>query len=237
MRFPHFGHAGDERVVGILLLAFQLFEKRCILRPPVRVEKKDAVSEFLPRRTEHNASERGDANAAGREHSCALDVVMESEIARRTLNLNHGAKRNALCPRLNAVSRSRVATINVSSRGSLAIEKPRVFPSASISAEASRVMSRNCPTWNAQPDGFPKRKAIVPSAMSCRLTNLQVIVAAVAVVLMSASSNLSWRTFLPIEGFAPNDTIKQPRSKRHQYAIRILLFLFFNLLESRTFVH
>src|SRR5665213_571231 len=76
-------------------------------------------------------------------------------------------------PRLNAVSRIRVATIKVSSCGALAIKKLRTFPSESVSEGSSKVISRYWPALNVQPDGFSNRKAMVPSATSLRSFSLQ----------------------------------------------------------------
>src|ERR1035437_9126322 len=74
--------------------------------------------------------------------------------------------------RLNAVLRIRVATIRVSSWGALAMENVRVFPSASVAAGLSKVMSRNWPALNVQFDGFSERNEVVSSATSALLTSL-----------------------------------------------------------------
>src|SRR5665213_3603798 len=86
--------------------------------------------------------------------------------------------------RLNAVSRIRVATIRVSSLGPLAIEKLRTLPSESVSGGSSKVMSRYWPALNAQLAGRSKRKAIVPSAISCRLKSLAVVSEGIGVVVI-----------------------------------------------------
>jgi len=74
--------------------------------------------------------------------------------------------------RLNAVSRIRVVNTNSFSNGGLAMEKVRVFPSASVSGGTVSVTSANCPALKLNPEGFSKWKAIVPSATSTRLNNL-----------------------------------------------------------------
>jgi len=48
------------------------------------------------------------------------------------------------------------------------MEKPRVFPSASVSGGSSRVMSTNWPAWDDQPVGLAKWKEIVRSATISR---------------------------------------------------------------------
>ena len=50
---------------------------------------------------------------------------------------------SVLNTRLKAVLRIRVAIMSVSSKGALAIEKPRVLPSASVSPGFSNVISMN----------------------------------------------------------------------------------------------
>src|ERR1017187_93223 len=70
--------------------------------------------------------------------------------------------------RLNTVSRMRVATMTLFSYGALAIVNVRVFPSASVSEGARRVISIAWPASNVQPGGFSKWKAMVPSAISWR---------------------------------------------------------------------
>lgn len=74
--------------------------------------------------------------------------------------------------RLNAVSRVRVANINWFSKGELAIENVRVFPSESVSGGFSSVTSADCPGLKSNCNGFSKWKAIVPSAISTRFNNL-----------------------------------------------------------------
>src|SRR5258708_13675290 len=74
--------------------------------------------------------------------------------------------------RLNAVSRMRVVNINWFSNGELAIEKVRVFPSESVSGGLDSVTSADCPVFQSNSEGFSKWKAIVPSATSTRLSNL-----------------------------------------------------------------
>jgi hypothetical protein len=74
--------------------------------------------------------------------------------------------------RLNAVSRMRVVNINWFSKGGLAIEKVRVFPSASVSGGLESVRSADCPGLKSNREAFSKWKAMVPSATSTRLNNL-----------------------------------------------------------------
>lgn len=61
-----------------------------------------------------------------------------------------------LSTRLNAVSRMRVAMVICSSKGALAIENVRIFPSASVSGGSSNVKSSDCPGVNWNPCGFSK---------------------------------------------------------------------------------
>src|SRR5437870_3893068 len=58
--------------------------------------------------------------------------------------------------RLNAVSRMRVANINWFSKEGLAIEKVRVFPSASVSGGLNNVTSADCPGLKSNCGGFWK---------------------------------------------------------------------------------
>src|SRR5260370_41087970 len=74
--------------------------------------------------------------------------------------------------RLNAVSRMRVAKVSWFSKEGLAIEKVRVFPSASVSGGLDNVRSADCPGLKSKCGGFSKWKAMVPSATSTRPNNL-----------------------------------------------------------------
>src|ERR1035441_5990649 len=82
------------------------------------------------------------------------------------------------------------------------MENVRVFPSASVSAGSSRVISRNWPALNVQFEGFSKRNAIVRSATSCLLTSLDRITGAALVVAMRSASRSSDRARLkcPVRG-------------------------------------
>ncbi len=82
MRLLHFGHATDELIVRILRFQSpQFIEKRSVLRPAVRVEKDDSMRMLLPRRLEHHAAERRDADAPRQEYRRSLNIVMQSQVA------------------------------------------------------------------------------------------------------------------------------------------------------------
>jgi hypothetical protein len=61
-----------------------------------------------------------------------------------------------LSERLKAVSRILVVKSDSFSNGGLAMEKVRVFPSASVSGGSMRVTSANCPAVKLNPEGFSK---------------------------------------------------------------------------------
>src|ERR1017187_2441120 len=125
---------------------------------------------------------------------------------------------------LNAVSRIRVATIRVSSLGPLAIEKLRTLPSESVSGGSSKVMSRYWPALNAQLVGRSKRKAIVPSAISCRLKRLAVVIGGVATtVICSFSSSMSilWAILLDVD-VDGQVSFRHPRYKPRESYPRLL---------------
>ena len=71
-------------------------------------------------------------------------------------------------------------------------------------------MSRYWPALNAQLAGRSKRKAIVPSATSCRLKSLAVVIGGVAtVVICSFSSSLSiLQAILPDANHIPASWLK-----------------------------
>src|SRR6202140_5500601 len=74
---------------------------------------------------------------------------------------NSVASGTVFSERLKAVSRIRVVNTNSFSKGGLAMEKVRVFPSASVCGGSMSVTSADCPALKAKPDGFAKGKAIV----------------------------------------------------------------------------
>jgi len=85
----------------------------------------------------------------------------------------HASPNRLMTPKYRApVSRMRVANITWASNGELAIEKVRVFPSESVSGGSNSVTSADCPGLKSNRDGFSKWKAMVPSATSTRLNNL-----------------------------------------------------------------
>ena len=66
--------------------------------------------------------------------------------------------------RLKAVLRIRVATISLFSKGALAIEKPRVLPSASVSPGASSVIIHELARHQTSRAGFSNSKAQGPKS-------------------------------------------------------------------------
>ena len=104
----------------------------------------------------HDAEKRRDSDSAREEHGGLCRFLCRVKEPAAEPIFTSVASGTFFSERLKAVSRIRVVNTNSFSNGGLAMEKVRVFPSASVSGGSVSVTSANCPALNLNPDGFSK---------------------------------------------------------------------------------
>ena len=185
----HLAHAGNQSVIGILLLQFLKFvEKGSVFRTPVSVKEKNAVRPFLLRGIQKNTAKWRDPDPSDQDHGSPGLVIMKFQVAEGTIHLYFRAQgeipQHPFESRVPQTGRHHEEVFI----GCVAIEKTRELPSASISGGFSNVISMNWPGANAREAGFSKRKAMVCSATSWRLFSFmrKVGLATVALILFAS---------------------------------------------------
>src|SRR5665213_4043229 len=91
MRFLHFTHAGNSLVLRIASLQpLKLCEERRVFRPPVGIEKNNAMRRLLLRCPMNNASKRRDANPTRKEYGRSRGIILENQIPGWPFDLHGG---------------------------------------------------------------------------------------------------------------------------------------------------